>query len=172
MPSQESNSSKFSWHTPQYSDSDDYEMSTSETSNETIYLSDVDLSSEDDGIVASGSIPGVDQDEINQQNEINQDESDEEEEEEERRQQRREARAQIRHRRRVCQAIHDWMEIIYVSRLEEEATYIKNHPKNINWSDQRLLTFRMLCKDDISNTQRQLQEGDILCPLSETTLEE
>ena len=68
--------------------------------------------------------------------------------------------------------ITKWMSAIYEERLEEEAIYVKNNSDNIDWTDDRFLTFRLLCRNQIRDTIQQLEEGSILCPLSQENTEE
>ena len=143
-PAQESSSSS---DDQQSVDSDDY---IATDSSDTIYMSDVDMSESDP--------------------ELSSEDGQEDGQEDER--ESAEIRAERRHGRRLFAAIESWMEAQYIQRLEEEANHIKNNPRNITWTDDRLFIFKLICKNDIRDTLQQLREGSILCPLSQTKLEE
>ena len=136
------------------SDIDTDEIYSSDESVE-MYMSEVDLSTEPSDI-SDGSDAESDSNEEDPENE---------EDEEERRQNER-------HRRRIFNIITQWMAAIYQERLEEEVIYVKNNSGNIDWTDDRFIAFRLLCRTQIEETIQQLEEGSILCPLSQENTEE
>ena len=153
FPEQENNSSSSD---EQSVDSSDVYIETD--SSDTTYMSDVDMSESDTELTS----------EDGQENGQEDDQEDGQADERE----SAEIRAERRHGRRLFAAIESWMEAQYIQRLEEETNHIKNNPRNITWTDDRLFIFKLICKNDIRDTLQQLREGSILCPLSQTKLEE
>ena len=131
------------------------------------YLSDPELNSEDEQIEMENEQRAAENPEYYyQSNDL--DDSDDNQTNEE----NAEIRAQRRHGIRVFSAIESWMEAQFIMRLEQEMNHIKDNPRNIIWTNDRLLIFKILCKNDIRETLQQLREGSILCPISQTDLEE
>ena len=128
------------------------------------YLSDPELNSEDELIAAEDEQMAAEDQEYYQRNDLDDSQADEVE--------NAEIRAERRHGIRLFSAIESWMEAQFIMRLEEEMNHIKDNPGNITWTDDRLLIFKIICKNDIRETLQQLREGSILCPLSQTNLEE
>ena len=133
-------------------------------SGETTYMSDPELNSEDELIEAEDEQIAAEDQEYYQRNDLDDNQANEEE--------NAEIRAQRRHGIRLFSAIESWMEAQFIMRLEQEMNHIKDNPGNIIWTDDRLLIFKIICKNDIRETLQQLREGSILCPLSQTNLEE
>ena len=133
-------------------------------SGETTYMSDPELNSEDELIAAEDELIAAEDQEYDQRNDLDDSQADEVE--------NAEIRAERRHGIRLFSAIESWMEAQFIMRLEEEMNHIKDNPGNITWTDDRLLIFKIICKNDIRETLQQLREGSILCPLSQTNLEE
>ena len=128
------------------------------------YLSDPELNSEDELIEAEDEQIAAEDQEYYQRNDLDDSQADEVE--------NAEIRAERRHGIRLFSAIESWMEAQFIMRLEQEMNHIKDNPGNIIWTDDRLLIFKIICKNDIRETLQQLREGSILCPLSQTNLEE
>ena len=129
------------------------------------YLSDPELNSEDEQIEMENEQRAAENPEYYyQSNDLDDNQTNEEE--------NVEIRAQRRHGIRVFSAIESWMEAQFIMRLEQEMNHIKDNPRNIIWTNDRLLIFKILCKNDIRETLQQLREGSILCPISQTDLEE
>ena len=130
------------------------------------YLSDPELNSEDEQIEMENEQRAAENPEYYyQSNDL--DDSDNNQTNEE----NAEIRAQRRHGIRVFSAIESWMEAQFIMRLEQEMNHIKDNPRNIVWTNERLLIFKILCKTDIQDTIQQLREGSILCPISQDSEE-
>ena len=130
------------------------------------YLSDPELNSEDEQIEMENEQRAAENPEYYyQSNDL--DDSDDNQTNEE----NAEIRAQRRHGIRVFSAIESWMEAQFIMRLEQEMNHIKDNPRNIVWTNERLLIFKILCKTDIQETIQQLREGSILCPISQDSEE-
>ena len=130
------------------------------------YLSDPELNSEDEQIEMENEQRAAENPEYYyQSNDL--DDSDDNQTNEE----NAEIRAQRRHEIRIFSAIESWMEAQFIMRLEQEMNHIKDNPRNIVWTNDRLLIFKILCKTDIQETLQQLREGSILCPISQDSEE-
>ena len=83
-----------------------------------------------------------------------------------------ESDAEERYRNRVLDLILQWMQHIYLTKLEEEIIMLRNCDGLIDWTHARFEAFKLLCQQEIEDTRQQLREGSILVPISKEKTEE
>ena len=133
------------------SDIESEEIYSSDIESEEIYISPVDLSTD------TSDISDIDTSDTESSSSNSNGEDAEDAEE---------RRQNERYRRRIINNITQWMAAVYQEKLEEELIYVQNNSDNIDWTDDRFIAFRLLCRTQIQETIQQLEEGSILCLLS------
>ena len=83
-----------------------------------------------------------------------------------------ESDAEERHRNRVLDLILQWMQHIYLVKLEEEIIMLRNCDGLIDWTHARFEAFNLLCRQEIEDTRQQLRERSILVSISKEKTEE
>ena len=75
------------------------------------------------------------------------------------------------HRKRVLDLMTAWMKHVYQGKLEEEILLIRNCDV-LEWTHTRFTAFKVLCREEINETIEMLNEGSLLVPLSKENNEE
>ena len=83
-----------------------------------------------------------------------------------------ESDAEERHRNRVLDLILQWMQHIYLVKLEKEIIMLRKCDGLIDRTHARFEAFKLLCQQEIEDTRQQLRERSILVPISKEKTEE